>query len=279
MLEIRAAFKPQQYKLASTAVCLLAVMETPGTGAYQDELGRMAQDLMFMRHPQHHLFRSGFEEGLSEASLPNQALGAAALTQWFKLNRNPAAQNAANSTLTALWDQIDTSREAARAMPWLAYAELWLTELGAINPRLTRLKEALEQSLAGQVGRDGRDAPPDTVGGLDSGADLIFNAPSWRTAQVLTGLSVALESGHLIDDQDTPRWLLQCGLAGRYLSQLTMQTHDCYYTMSPNHAIGAVRSSLHNNRQPLEATATALLALVEFRHAINRLSEAGEVKD
>lgn len=274
MLELREQMNPQQYKLASTAMCVLALLETPGVAEHQEMLGRMTRDLLFMRHEEIGLFRSGFSATSSTASIPYQAMAAAALVQWFKMNRDPATEQASSATLNALWAQIDDPLDVSRALPWLAYAELGLTDMGVINPRLTKLNEACEQVLNKQIGSDDPNASPDTIGGLEVGLDL-FGAPSWRTAQILAGLCRGMASDQLVGEEATPRWLFGCGLAGRFIDQLTMREHDCYYTMSPDHAIGAVRYALHNNRQPLEATATALLAMVEFQGALDRLMGVG----
>jgi hypothetical protein len=274
MMLIRAEIKPRQYRLGSTAACVLALLETPGVGAYQNELLRLGQDMLSMRNNEHHLFRTSFEEGTSAATVPQQAMAAAAMTRLFEMNRNPAVRVATTATLNALWAQLDNHREVARAMPWLAYAELRMAELGELNPRIENLREALDQTLAKQVGRDGEDAPADTIGGLERGMDL-YGGPTWETSEILMGLSMVLGSGQLVDEADTLRWLSQCGLAARFVKQLTMRPHDCYYTRIPDFAVGAVRASLHNNRQTLEATASALMAMVELRGAINKLTAAG----
>ena len=119
--------------------------------------------------------------------------------------------------------------------------------------------------------------PSDVVGGFDvasmtSASNRYLPTPDWRSAGYLTCLSLAtqllaLNSSETRDAaalNECVDLLLDCGLAVRFLAQLTFDEASSYYVRSGDDVIGGIRQNLSDNRLTVAATATALLAVTDL---------------
>ena len=63
--------------------------------------------------------------------------------------------------------------------------------------------------------------------------------------------------------------MLDCGLGARFIKQLMFDRAGAYYVFDAREVVGGVRAGLWDNRQPIEATAMALLAVTELQQTLS----------
>jgi len=112
---------------------------------------------------------------------------------------------------------------------------------------------------------------PDTIGGFRLDTDIVPE-PTWLTAGPLAAASSALTVDRFVAVQDRPAWLLNCATGMRFLYQLTMTPDATWYVHDLPASVGGMRTAFWDNRQPLAATAMALLAAAELQHAVGQLN-------
>ncbi len=254
--------------LNTTALTVLALLQTPGAGEIKAERLRLTAALTGMQRPDG-LMRNSIRVNTSAGALPSQAIAAAALVALYDRTRDPQTLNQALSLLAALWPQVTPDR-LPFVMPFLADAELELERLGHPSPTLAQLKPALDTLWKRQVqavNDRGVAVSPDIVGGFLLGEGLI-NEPTSQSAAVLAAQARAMRSPKLVADADRPRWIVRCALAARFLDQLAMQPDSCFYVHTPKSAISGIRIAMWNNHQPLAASAMSLIAVAELQQSL-----------
>jgi rhamnogalacturonyl hydrolase YesR len=258
-------------QLVPTATTLLAILQAPGAGELKNERALLTDDLLNMQQASG-LFHLAAGSAGRLAPLSGQSVAAAALASLFDRTRDPRIAEAARRALTSIWPKVaDDEKQAVFAMPFLAIAEVTLARAGAPTGNLVRFKPLADAMWARQITPWGdakrSAAAPDEVGGFTWGGE-----PTWQSAQVLAGLAVLLTEPDAVPQEQRMDRLAAAGIGARFLAQLTIQTPGAYYIHRPGEAVGGVRLSLSDNRQPLFATATALLAIAELQHAAALLS-------
>ncbi len=254
--------------VAPTAMTLLALLEVPGGGELKDERTRLVANLRTMQQPGG-LFHTVAGAGGRVAPISGQAVAAAALTALYDRTRDPQILTAAQAALKAIWPLM-TPEQAPFAMPFLVQAEMDLARLGQPTGSAAKFKPIADALWKRQIApwSDPQQAKsvPDTVGGFAWGGE-----PTWQSAQVLAGLAMLLKDEQVTPADQRAAQLAAAGLGARFLAQLTIQTPGAYYIRRPGEAVGGVRLALWDNRQPLFATATALLAVTELQRTTGEL--------
>ncbi|MCC6677372.1 MAG: hypothetical protein IT436_09525 [Phycisphaerales bacterium] len=167
-------------------------------------------------------------------------------------------------------------------MPWLGWAELALTRArgdGEVKsgPALREMREQIwkHQLTAADCGADG----PDLVGGI------VFTAstnplPTAVSLRPLAFAATMLGERSLTEDRELPRELSRVLAALRFTRQLAADEATGFMYQDPSRAMWGIRSALWDQRQPPEATAMALLMVVETLEALEarsgRAAEAPE---
>lgn len=251
----------------ATAMTLLALVEAaPDRKTERDRLVNALRSLADAGGR----FRTSTEPDAGPCSIETQALAAAALVAAYDATREPDLLGFAARGLAAAWGSADEYNEH-RLMPWIALAEVALIRLQRPTEHRQRLVDLSQRMWERQVkpwGDDAQKYSPDAIGGFIIG-NRLFDEPTADSAAVLAGLAAAME---LAGEDERLRRLIGCGLAGRFMGQLTLQPSSAYYTRNPQEAIGGVRIALWDNRQPLRTTASALLAITELRQTLTRLA-------
>ncbi|MBI1373439.1 MAG: hypothetical protein GC159_11985 [Phycisphaera sp.] len=272
---------PAVADLKMTALLLLSLMETPNTGDLKNDRLRLGTALSGMFNEETGWFADNNVKGAREATPIDQALGAAALARLFDQTREPAAARQAVAALDSLWKRVEKlGKEQSldstvdHLMPWLSYAETDLERLG--QNRAERIEFLIgwgERMWKNQV-QPLEGAQPDAVGGYLT-TNGLFEEPTWQSAVTLAGQSVVLRHANAMAENDRIRWIVNAGMAARFIKQLTMQPSGAFYVRNPAEAIGGVRVSLWDNRQPLYTTSMALLSLAELKHTLAAMGGGG----
>jgi len=267
---------------ADLAMTLIALLETPGAGDLKSIRDRLA-GLVRSARTADGRFRRATHARATEATRPASALATLALVRYFDQTRSPAYLEAARESLGALW--ADAAEAPASVFPWAALAEFDLMRLERATPGVLTVRETCralwrrqvrpEDAGSPQAIEPGRGASPDTVGGLVLDAELVPE-PTWLTAGPLVALAAAMPGAHFVAEDERPQWMLDTALGLRFLEQLTLTKDAAYYVLRLSWAIGGVRTAFWDNRQPLSATAMALLAGSEFEHALDALLDQAE---
>jgi hypothetical protein len=260
--------------LEATAMAVLALLEAPGGSEFREARDRLVGALAAMQSKEGS-FRSSVDPKARPVSAGAQALGAAAMVRAFDASRDPKLLERSRAALRAL--KLPDEGDEHRLLPWLAIAATELQRLDRPWDQHAVLGEICGRMLGRQVRpwaveESAGSFSPDTVGGFLVGARLLPE-PTHDSAWVLAGLAVAMRDPQTVEPGQRARWLVNSGLAARFVAQLTFQPSSAYYTRNPNEAIGGARVALYDNRQPLEATAAALLGVTELRHALRELAQ------
>ena len=272
-------------RLDRVGLTLLAMLDMPELSARKKDRGKLAALVNLMLRPTGRFaIRPGPDAKAAQAEA--QSIGAATLVGLYDLNRSPQTLQKAHGALVQSWALIrDEDERAVTVLPWLPYGELALASMNKPSPGFKAmrsvseklwLKQMSEENINPQM-RPGRDKL-DTTGGLVLGVTA-FNEPNALTAPALITQALALRHG-LVDRKDTKQltaWLVRCGWAVRFLDQLAMAPTSCYYLSNPADHVGGIRQSLWNNRQSLQDSALALLALAELQAALQQL-DAGDLR-
>ena len=255
------------------SMTLLALLQLPGTSRHKQSRDRLVTWLLesfstgkgFRRSP-------NIQSTL--ASPPVGAAAALALVRIYDQTREPRCLATAKLALSLLWADA-VKRHADDIMPWAALAEFELARLGQPTSGLLMAQAACNTMWEHQVKADldsSQSNRGDLIGGFQMSGSLI-DEPTWLSAGPLIALADALTVKHFINAEDRPAWMVNVALGLRFCAQLTMTQASAYYVQDWKRAVGAVRSSFYDNRQPTAATAYALLAAAEFQKAMGRLAE------
>ena len=265
-------------RLSPTALTLLVILETPNLPEHRNIRLRLIGALKSMRRPNGSFLAQDGIPGRF-ATVSQQALASLALTAIYDLTREPNDLTAAHKAIEHLHTMLNDSN-IHQALPWLAYAESDLARLGQPTPTFSQLPALFDSIWAAQqqpwndpaeTNRPNNALPytADTIGGFRFPGRLI-DEPDWQTAETLNATSIIIAHPNLLPAADVPSWVLNSTLAARYIDQLSMPSTSCWYVRSPANAIGGVRVSLWDNRQPLLATSASLLAIAELRQALSK---------
>lgn len=281
-------------QVAADAVTLMALVESPTLSELKDERDQLASRLLSLQQGDG-WFRSGAGPQARRVSRPTQSLVVAALASLAERVRDVELARKVERSEAVLWQEAEAGGLVG-LVPWVAMTEAHLARLGKLGApdaqptrsqrwdRLGELADALRQRqiiAAPQVG------PADVVGGFELTPQPGAVAPSadWQSARVLAFLALALRQEELRQGRDAVQWLLDCGLAARFVAQLTFDPYGCYYVRSPADVLGGVRTALWDNRVPIGPSAMSLLAITELQETLESLGnmdrlvgQAGELQ-
>ncbi|MHB1158382.1 MAG: hypothetical protein ACYC26_16275 [Phycisphaerales bacterium] len=262
-----------------SALTLLALLECPGNSSFKSQRDRLASWLMASFTPDKG-FRGTPHIQSTFATPPVQAAAALALVRMYDQTREPRYLQTAKAALSLLWTDAIKRRTDA-LMPWAALAEYELAKLGEPTPGLLLAQTACQSLWQQQIQPNDPSSSSSTSGGGGS-ADIIggfrtpgqlFDEPTWLSAGPLVALADALPVKNFINDEDRPAWIVNVSLGLRFCAQLTMTRQSAYYVQNRQRAVGAVRNSCYDNRQPTAATAYALLAASEFQKSLSAMAK------
>ena len=282
---------------AAAALCLLTITHAPA-GVFDDALrDRLAAVLRQMQGDDGRFAPAGAATGggtggtgegegdtVGEAvPQTTAALILAALADLYDQTRDEATGQAVSSGLAAVWDETGGNFNAY-ALPWIALAhesaDRPLTDAGLVDPaERDRRKQVLLQffTLIGraQVVEDPPLGPDDVLGGivLTPGPAGSPPNPDWHTAQLLSFIATVSRDAETVTPRDRIGAVVTAESAARFLGQLMMDGPTCFAVPGPAQAIGGVRLTLWDNRLAVPPTAFGLLALVEFRSALEAVAD------
>lgn len=264
---------------ADAATLLIGLLETPGMADEKELRDRCAAALIAAQKGGGG-FRVRPHAQAGDASRPVTALICYALVRMYDQTREPDYLDAARRGLVALWRDTDATR-AASAMPWALLAELNLLERGKASPGLLIARRACDEIWKSQVPAPTHAAPidpaaddytpRDTVGGFGLDSQLVPE-PTWQSAGMLTALGAALPIESFVGANQRARWVVDGTTGLAFLHQLTMTDEAMWYVHNPTRALGGVRAAMWDNRQPLPATAMALLAAAQWQHSLQAIA-------
>ncbi len=261
---LSAAERPIRLHLAECSTALIALLETPGTAKLKSQRDRLAGAIVAMQKP-NGIFRNANASDARNATIPTASLAAYAMARMYEQVRQPQFHDAARRAIDVLLQETPATKMPS-AYPWLAMAEFELARVGKPSTALITFREGALAILKKQVDSErisdtgiGNDA----MGGFIQQAGLL-GEPTWLSARPLTMIAAALRVESFVSEEERTLWLVDAGRGMRYLAQLTMDKPTCYYVRDPGRAIGGVRTAMWDNRQPLAATAMALLAGTEL---------------
>ncbi len=178
----------------------------------------------------------------------------------------------ARRAVTAVYVDTPPARLVAQ-MPWLGLAELLLSdgEIGAA-PALLALRE---QVWKHQLTDDDAVDAPDLAGGIvfTSSANPL---PTWQSVRPVLFLAAAARDPRLTTERELVPELSRLLGAVRFFRQLAVDDHTAHAAVEPEFAKGGVRSSLWDQRQPIEATSLTLLAVCEVLDTLDTASKPAQ---
>jgi hypothetical protein len=260
---------------ANAAMVLLATLESPVMADQKDLRERCASALLGAID-QRGGFRVRPHAEATLASRPTHALITYALVRMYDQTRDTQYLDAGRSGLVALWKNTPVQR-AVGAMPWAALAELNLLQRGKSSPGLLIVRQACDAMWKMQVPAPTHATPatpgepgfinPDTVGGFRIGGMLVPE-PTWQSANALIALGAALPIESFVTKTEQPRWVVD-GITGLgFVHRLAMSDDAMWYVHNAARARHGIRTALFDNRQPLSATAMALLATTQWQQSL-----------
>ncbi|HYE62664.1 MAG TPA: hypothetical protein VD997_11770 [Phycisphaerales bacterium] len=156
-------------------------------------------------------------------------------------------------------------------MPWLGMAELLLAENDVpAAPALESVRELVWKHQL--TSEDSAGEADDLIGGIvfTSSANPLPTAQSVRPVLLL---AIMARDRRLTTDDQAWRELSRLLSASRFLRQLSIDHWSAYAAVDPVAADGGVRSSLWDQRQPVEATALTLWAVCEVLETTEELGK------
>ncbi len=159
-------------------------------------------------------------------------------------------------------------------MPWIGWAELTLAGDEGPIPSAVMLREAREVVWTHQLTmRDTGVAERDLQGGIVFTAGGL-SLPTWNTARPVALLATMLGDPRLTTAEEMPGEVGRLIDAMRFLQQLRAGEVVCAFSPRPELVRGGIRAAVWDPRQPPEATAITLLAVVELLGSLETLEEA-----
>ena len=261
----------------TVAMTLLTLLELPDQDGLTLPRDRLA-GMLVMAIDDTGLVRSTDHPDSPPDARSNRSLTALAMVRLYAHTRDEQYLNRAQLILKRIWAESEQA-PAKGIGPWLAMAEMELSDLDRGTLGLIGVRQLCDRQWSRQVrpfgptASDDPDSPdyvsPDTFGGFRSDAHL-YPEPTWLSALPTAALAVVLGTEGMVAEEQRFEWMMNGSLALRFLSQLTMRTEDAYYAHPLTETVGGVRAAPWDNRQPLGATAMALLAATEFKLSIEK---------
>ncbi len=163
-------------------------------------------------------------------------------------------------------------------MPWIGWAELTLAGDEGPIPSAVVLREARDVVWTHQLTlRDTGAAERDLRGGIVFTAGGL-SLPTWNTARPVAFLATMLGDPRLTTAQEMPGEVGRLIDAMRFLQQLSAGEAVCAFSPRPELVRGGIRAAVWDPRQPPEATALTLLAVVELLDSLDTLEEAARAR-
>ncbi|RMH28246.1 MAG: hypothetical protein D6693_04115 [Planctomycetota bacterium] len=197
-----------------------------------------------------------------------------------------ALANAQNARLRGLDELADAARAEVRDLfartppaslpalsPWLMFAELALAQGADRVPSAVALRRFREQVESRQITL--ADAAPtgdeDLVGGVVFGAgDAAL--PTWHTLRPMIALARMIADDRLTSPEERPAHLARLLDGVRFARQLAADDAVCAMFPDRDRARWGVRAAVWDQRQPVQATALALLLVTETLDAVDALT-------
>lgn len=156
-------------------------------------------------------------------------------------------------------------------MPWIGWAELALAGGDAI-PAGVQLRSAREMVWTHQLTlEDTGPAERDLQGGiLFTGGGV--GLPTWNSARPIALIATMLGDPRLTPTDEVPAEVVRLIDAMRFLMQLSARDDACAFYPRPDLARGGIRAAVWDTRQPPEASALTLLAVVELLNSLDTLA-------
>jgi hypothetical protein len=167
--------------------------------------------------------------------------------------------------------------ELVAAMPWIGWADQRNHPQGALQSAV-RFRE--ERGLIWKHQLQPNDLPADQQ---DLAGGIVFDTSrnpmsSWQMARPLAFVATMLGDPRLTKDEEIPGELSRLLLSLRFLRQLTAGEAESFMYRDREKAIGAVRSSLWDQRMPPEATAMTLMAVCETQRSLEEIQARRDQK-
>lgn len=260
---------------AHAAVTLLALLELPNAGDLKPGRDRLG-GVLIAAVQNDGTVRAYDHVESADASPPVAALTVLGLVRMYDQTRDKHYIMQAKRALEGFWrtakpDQLNN------ALPWIALAEFEMQRFKHATPGLITLRKVCDDLWSSQVqplspvASNHIDSPdyvsPDTIGGFALNNQLLPE-PTWLSVAPTVALAAALGAENFVGAERRVEWMVNTALALRFGAQLTMRAEDAYYAHQLTATVGGVRKAPWDNRQPLGATAMALLAACEFREAL-----------
>lgn len=158
-------------------------------------------------------------------------------------------------------------------MPWLGWADLLLHQDDSAIPSAIALREFRNLVEEHQLARTDVSATgdEDLVGGVVfTRADAAI--PTWHTIRPLIFVATMLGDPRLTSTDERSRHFVRLLEGLRFVRQLTVDEATCHMFPNPDRALGGVRLALWDQRQPVDATALALLLVAETLDSVEKLT-------
>ncbi len=162
----------------------------------------------------------------------------------------------------------------AALMPWLGWAELALIPTDAPIPSEIGLRDFRtlvwrHQLNAADLSEQNRDFAGGVV--FTTGSTPL---PNWQVARPLAFLATMAADRRFTPDAEFARELSSLSGSFRFLMQLASGPEEAHMFQQPERALGGIRMAPWDQRQPLEASAMALLAASEALRGLEARSAA-----
>lgn len=179
-------------------------------------------------------------------------------------------RNKAEKAVRSIFADTPPAKLAGQ-MPWLGLAELRLADKDV--PAAVALLGVRDLIWKHQLtSEDSAGEADDLIGGIvfTSSANPLPTAQSVRPVLLLAAMA---RDRRITTDAEAWRELSRLLSAVRFLRQLTVDEWSGYAAVEPDLALWGVRSSLWDQRQPIEATALTLWAVCEVLDTVDELGK------
>jgi hypothetical protein len=162
-------------------------------------------------------------------------------------------------------------------MPWLGWAVMDLAGDGEVaSAAALRAMRAVVWEHQIDL-KDASDDMADLTGGIVFTASRAKHA-TWQGARPLAFMAGMLGDRRMTDDRELLTEVGRLMKSVRFLRQLTVDTDSAYSAMDRPQAMFGVRSSVWDQRQPVEATALTLLMATETLGSLEAIENRGREK-
>lgn len=284
-LESQVLLMTKEEGLPIKALVALAIMDGPGMEAKKDLRDKLITNLLAHqredgRWVEKVVDKSG-QAQFREIPATLQAIILSAVSRYYQIVKDKNLEPGIGTTYGRLVLSLELKNPGTGILPWLGESRGRME--GVINPdalrgldeRLSQIADRLREL---QVMSASDDGPTDVVGGVSLGERSLGGAPDpdWHTGQALHFLATSLDNKLIISDGSRARMTLSCALAARYLGVLAFQAPSTYYMQAPEDALGGVRLVMWNNKLSPGPSAVALLAILAYQDAMDRVQAAGK---